>query len=199
MGSAAAQGLPVREWNSSEVASDGETPPMPKNNPGTWVTPADYPKWALTYGVEGVVRFRVEINAEGTVQSCEVTESSGATQLDDAACAKIVERGQFIPAKNKAGQNVPSYWVSAVRWMIPQKNPPPPGEHDTLMEFVVEENGKVTDCTVLRSEGLSDVEVGRLCANGEFPNLVPIKDADGWPQRTKVSVSSTVRYESAPD
>ena len=94
--------------------------PEPRGNPGSWATPDDYPNRALREEREGVTRFTVQVNAEGRVTSCNVTNSSGSPDLDDAACRSVSRRARFKTATNGEGEAVAGSWSSSVRWQIPK-------------------------------------------------------------------------------
>ncbi len=93
-------------------------PPQPRGNPGSWATSNDYPSSALREDREGVTRFSVTVGADGRVQSCQVTGSSGHSDLDEATCKYISRRARFKPA-TRDGKQVVGTWSSAVRWQIP--------------------------------------------------------------------------------
>lgn len=92
----------------------------PIGRPGSWVTTNDYPASSLRMGHEGVTRFQLSIGADGKVQSCEVTISSGHAALDDAACATLRKRGKFVAATGPDGGAVAGTYSSAVRWTLPK-------------------------------------------------------------------------------
>lgn len=92
----------------------------PIGKPGLWVTPNDYPAADLRAEHEGTTRFRLSIGADGKVQACEVTVSSGFASLDAAACANLRKRAKFVAATDASGAAVPGTYASAVRWTIPK-------------------------------------------------------------------------------
>lgn len=92
----------------------------PVGQPGLWVTANDFPAADLRAEHEGVTRFQLSIGADGKVQSCMVTGSSGFASLDAAACANLRRRAKFAPATDATGAPVASTYSSAVRWMIPK-------------------------------------------------------------------------------
>lgn len=94
--------------------------PTPRGNPGGWASPRDYPSRALREEREGVTRFRVNVDAGGRVTSCQVTGSSGHSDLDDTTCKLIQRRGRFRPATDGNGEDTSGTWSSAVKWEIPQ-------------------------------------------------------------------------------
>ncbi|NOU02999.1 MAG: TonB family protein [Novosphingobium sp.] len=94
--------------------------PQPKGAPGNWANSNDYPSGPLRREEEGVTRFRVTVGADGRVTSCDVTGSSGSSELDSTTCSLITRRGRFNPATNGEGQPVAGSWGSSVRWQIPK-------------------------------------------------------------------------------
>jgi protein TonB len=68
-----------------------------------------YPDLAMRRGWEGTVLLRVQVLASGQPGEIQIQQSSGRTQLDEAALA-AVKRWSFVPAKQG---NVPQAgWVS---------------------------------------------------------------------------------------
>jgi protein TonB len=53
------------------------------------------------------------------VKGCEVTASSGSSDLDAATCANVAKRARFNPATDESGARVAGSYSSAVRWEIP--------------------------------------------------------------------------------
>lgn len=94
--------------------------PTPKGRPGDWANTNDYPSGALRREEEGVTSIRVTVGTDGRVQSCEVTRSSGSSDLDNATCSLISRRGRFSPATDGDGQPTTGTWSSSIRWQIPK-------------------------------------------------------------------------------
>jgi periplasmic protein TonB len=92
----------------------------PRGNPGSWANSNDYPSRALREEREGVTRFRVSVGPDGRITDCQVTGSSGHSDLDEATCSLVSRRGRFNPAKDGEGQPTSDTWSSAVRWQIPK-------------------------------------------------------------------------------
>jgi len=95
-------------------------PAKPKGNPGLWVTTNDYPPRSLRERVGGITAFAVVVGANGSVEDCTVTESSGQQELDDAACALVKRRARFAPATDSEGNFIPGSYSSRVRWLLPE-------------------------------------------------------------------------------
>lgn len=93
-------------------------PARPRNDPGSWVSEADYSGRAIRLGLEGVTRFTLTIGTDGRVSDCRITGSSGHDELDAATCRLIAKRARFEPARNGDGDKVTGSYSSAVRWRI---------------------------------------------------------------------------------
>jgi protein TonB len=94
--------------------------PKPKNAPGGWATPNDYPSRDLREGNQGVTQFTLTIGVDGRVQSCTVTASSGFPGLDKATCDNVSRRARFEPAIDGSGNRVTGTYSNRIRWQIPQ-------------------------------------------------------------------------------
>jgi len=170
-------------------------PPKPTSSPGSWVLTEDYPVAALRDEIEGVVRFSVTVDARGRPTDCSVTESSGNADLDSAACAKILERAEFEPARNSRGKPVAGTWSNSVRWVIPEPQPAPaPGY--LVASFIVETDGSVSECVVDRAEGAGEAVREEMCRPDM--SVQPILDGDGEPVRKRVRIMTRIVHEDVP-
>lgn len=126
--------------------------PVPIDNPGLWVTTNDYPAAALRENREGTVGFALTIDANGKVSGCRVVFSSGFADLDSTTCALITQRARFSPGRNARGIAQTGYYSNRVRWQIPRLGPnepwnlPIPKTGRMSLKFVIDENGKATNC-----------------------------------------------------
>ena len=100
---------------------DKSRPGKPRNNPGSWATPNDYPSRALQQEREGTTGFRVTYGADGKVIDCQVTSSSGHADLDAAACSNIKRRARFDPALDREGNPSGGSYSNRVTWRIPKE------------------------------------------------------------------------------
>ncbi|MBB3033315.1 energy transducer TonB [Alteriqipengyuania lutimaris] len=91
----------------------------PANDPGSWVTQADYRSSWVSRDYAGQVGFRLSVGASGRVENCTVTRSSGVSALDQATCQLVTRRARFDPAKNGQGRAVAGSYSSAVLWQLP--------------------------------------------------------------------------------
>jgi len=96
------------------------SPASPKGRPQDWVTTDDYPPSAIREGVQGTTGFTLAVGPDGKVTGCTVTSSSGSALLDDTACKLLARRARFTPAKDSAGNGMPSSYSNRVRWQVPK-------------------------------------------------------------------------------
>lgn len=92
----------------------------PRGNSGTWVREADYPSRMVRMEIEGTTAFRLSIAANGKPVSCEITSSSGAEELDRAACNALMKRSAFTPATGEDGQPVAGTFSNRIVWKLPE-------------------------------------------------------------------------------
>jgi TonB family protein len=85
---------------------------------------ADYPLRARRHRLEGTVQFRLEIDSEGNIASCDIVGSSGSPALDAATCRVVRERARFSPAVDSRGQPLPDTVNATVHWRMTDIEPP---------------------------------------------------------------------------
>ena len=106
----------------NSIAAATAPSPVPIDMPG-WFGAADYPAKAQHKGLEGIVGYRLAIDANGAVTDCRVTASSGQSSLDRPTCDLLRARGRFKPARDGSGKPVASSYSGKIRWTLP---PAPP-------------------------------------------------------------------------
>lgn len=99
----------------------GEAPATPLTDPGSWVTPADYPPRAMREKREGTTGFILDIGADGLPTGCKVSVSSGHNDLDEQTCLSVQRRAKFTPATDHNGRPVAGSYNKRIRWQIPEK------------------------------------------------------------------------------
>nr|WP_302053866.1 energy transducer TonB [Sphingomonas tagetis] len=110
--------VPEREPRpTAETGQSGKL--RPAGSPQNWVTDDDYPPEALRQGWQGTVGFTLEVGPNGRPHACHVTTSSGTKLLDDAACALLMKRARFVPARDGTGNAVSAKFSSRFTWRIP--------------------------------------------------------------------------------
>ncbi len=77
-----------------------------------------YPSGALNRGAQADLHVRIMIDAEGAPTDCKITNLTVAEQFDDKACQEIMQRGEFEPALDLAGEPMPSFYVTRVLYRI---------------------------------------------------------------------------------
>jgi protein TonB len=94
--------------------------PKPRGNPGDWANSDDYPPSAQRNQEQGRTGFKLDVGADGKATNCTVTSSSGFADLDQTACRVLLRRARFTPAKDTAGNAIPSSYSSTVVWQLPK-------------------------------------------------------------------------------
>jgi TonB family protein len=92
--------------------------PEPANDPGTWITSADYPPMALALKVSGSTLFQLTISTKGKVLYCSILVSSGSQGLDKNTCDLIKLRSGFFPARDAKGRPTIGTYKNGVNWTI---------------------------------------------------------------------------------
>lgn len=197
-----ALGAPEKAAPPPQPASLAE-PGAPANNPGGWVTNADYPARAMREEREGTTGFRLTYGNDGEPQKCDIVSSSGHGDLDAATCDLAMERARFRPGKNAAGEFVGGTYTNRVRWSIPEGGPSPmpfsePGR--MTVAYVVDAQGAVASCEG-HVEGLAAPEDDQTAAldpcdgiRGMAPYL-PAHDTEGKPVSRRYRMTMDVAVE----
>jgi protein TonB len=92
----------------------------PRNDPATWITTDDYRSSWIRREWVGIAGFRLEIAANGTIEQCTITRSTGHNAIDNATCALVSKRAKFQPARGGEGQAVAGSFNGAVEWRLPE-------------------------------------------------------------------------------
>ncbi|MBX7528351.1 energy transducer TonB [Qipengyuania vesicularis] len=79
----------------------------------------DYPSSALRREEQGTVTMRITVGANGRVEGCAVTGSSGSSALDQAACRGMQRYARYNPALNAAGDPIPDTLSQSIRYVLP--------------------------------------------------------------------------------
>lgn len=74
---------------------------------------ADYPAAALSQGEQGIMRMRLIVSEQGTVESCTILKATQTDGLESPAC-KVMQRAQFEPARDAAGQPFRSLYATSI-------------------------------------------------------------------------------------
>lgn len=149
----------------------------------------DYPAAALRDAEQGTVAMQIAIDADGRVQSCEVTQTSKSEVLDEAACRGMVDYARYYPARDHSGKPIADSMTQSIRYVLPDGNglardfmPPLPIEMDrwrelafdaefetrmresgngtALYALTIDPEGNVSGCGVMQSSGSSELDNG---------------------------------------
>ncbi len=118
----------------------GESPDPPPPPPGAWIvaepaepvrltnqgsvfTEANYPFWADRDALEGVVSFRVAVDATGRALGCEVTNPSNVPEIDRPTCDLVMGQGRFAPARDRKGRPIAGILRRTIHWRLEDREP----------------------------------------------------------------------------
>lgn len=76
-----------------------------------------YPSRALRRGEQAILRMVVMIDPEGAVTDCRILKVTETERLTSPAC-KAMERAEFEPALDAEGHPMPSYFATAITYVI---------------------------------------------------------------------------------
>lgn len=94
-------------------------PARARANLASYVSDQDYPSEAIRREEQGTTRFRLAVGADGRVQECRITASSGSAALDGATCRLMKSRARFTPAHDSSGNAVADIVTNAITWRLP--------------------------------------------------------------------------------
>ena len=110
----------IASWGVDPVKEATLSRPLtPIGQPQNWLTPDDYPASALSRGAQGNVVFRLIVDEHGVPSRCHIQQSSRPPEFDAAVCNAMMRRARYLPALDKDGKPVSSYYRFTVTFMIP--------------------------------------------------------------------------------
>ena len=83
----------------------------------------DFPLGLVTAVAPAKALLRYTVGLDGRVRNCRALEHTRATELEETACALIVKRFRFRPARDASGREVEADIVETHQWLAG----PPPG------------------------------------------------------------------------
>ncbi len=131
-----------------------------------WFTADDYPLAALRRHSEGVVGFRLTIDAEGAVSGCVVESSSGDPDLDRVTCEILRSRPHYYPARDADGRAVAGSDTGRVTWRLPPEpsRPEPLTLATSELQGMIRMNGPQLACRTAVNGNAGGPTVVPLCS-----------------------------------
>ena len=121
------------------------------------------------------VRYKLQIAGDGSVQNCDVTESSGDIAFDQEVCETIVSTANY----DTFGAGPTSY-SSKITFESAAERPASPADGTWSLTAFIEEDGTLSSCE-WNDEEHPDVDPMPLCA------------AHSWTEQTSVGTDRLVR------
>jgi TonB family protein len=110
----------VKHWGfDPAILSKLTRSAVPTSNPATWLGSNDFPSTALAQGMNGYVKFRLDVDPDGKVAGCRILYRTNPDEFADTSCQLLTKRAKFTPALDAGGKPVKSYYISAVKWLSP--------------------------------------------------------------------------------
>ena len=150
----------------------------------------DYPRDAADRNEQGRVQVTVHIDAAGAVSSCEIKQSSGFPSLDTRTCEIIARRAKFIPARDSAGNAVPSETTQTVTWRLstgPEFTPSDPWGVSAILTYGPD---KQPQSCRMEPTGFAKSTAPSICPPGAAEAMAQ-SALPGLPDGTTSVVSST--------
>ena len=91
----------------------------PEENPGDWVVSEDYPLNMLFAGQPAIVEFRLSVGIDGKPTACHIQSTTRPKAFDDAVCKSVMRRAHLIPALDREGKPIASFYRNTVSFRIP--------------------------------------------------------------------------------
>jgi hypothetical protein len=110
----------VKKWGyDPDQQTQLRRPATPTKNPGQWLVNGDYPPGSLQNGHNGLVQFRLDIDQTGAVAGCYVLHRTKPDDFADLTCKLLAKRAKFLPALDRDGKPLRSFFISKARFVIP--------------------------------------------------------------------------------
>ncbi len=193
---------------SAAGAADKSREAQPEGDGGAaaWFSTDDYPAEALAVEAEGTAAVQYDIDAQGRVIFCTVTQTSGSAVLDETTCRLMKERARFVPALDARGRPVASKGERRVTWQMPKRvaSPMPLSilPVRVTMTTDVDEQGVRSNCEIgqvgFSTFQVPAAEMGMTCENNEFlGGDVRFIGDDGKPVKARVQISVELKVVPA--
>ena len=84
------------------------------------ITNDDYPEASIRAEEQGTTSVKYDVNEQGRVENCVVTQTSSSRRLDELTCTLITRRFRFEPAKAQGGTPMRETKADRVKWQVPE-------------------------------------------------------------------------------
>lgn len=160
-----------------------------------WVRAEDFPEseWHKAF----ITRYELMVSQAGLPIGCAVTGPSGSAIVDEIACASLVARAKYLPARDSAGIVVPQAIRGKLQWRpdfggggnthsvtadLSVTTPLMTRDRGNLLVKVVliyDQAGKIEQCSVIKGSPLPAID-SEACVAASAPGLFgPVKDEHG--------------------
>jgi TonB family protein len=110
----------LTHWGIDVVRHKTRSRPVtPADSPGIWLKSEDYPSAMQQMGQPGIVQFRLTVDEKGIPAACHIQQSTNPEGFDRTVCEKLMRRARFVPALDKDGKPMTSYYRDTVHFMFP--------------------------------------------------------------------------------
>ena len=109
----------VKSWGYDPVVQAGLSRPVRRAGPAVpWLRDTDYPMGAIAMGHNGIVQFRLDVEADGRISGCHVLARTSPDVFADTTCRAVMRRAKLDPALDAQGRPVRSFFVQKVTWQV---------------------------------------------------------------------------------
>ncbi len=78
---------------------------------------SEYPSAAYSQGEQAIMRMRVIVSEEGSVESCTIIKATDTERLESPAC-RVMQGARFEPARDAEGKPFRSLYVTSITYRI---------------------------------------------------------------------------------
>jgi TonB family protein len=108
----------VKSWGYDPAQQTAALRPVSAiTSPGSWLSSDDYPMISAMNGHNGLVQFRLDVDADGKVARCFILSRTSPDDFADITCRAMTRRARLQPALDAQGRPMRSYYVNKVVWL----------------------------------------------------------------------------------
>ncbi len=111
-------------WGLDPAAQQSLTQRVVPIDQARWLAPGTYPYEYLRNSRSLMVNLRMLVDAQGTPTECVVQAPRTETGSEQLACREIMKTARFEPARDVAGNPVPSYYATTIFYYTRRWNGP---------------------------------------------------------------------------